>query len=248
MTVTPIDKVLADGNCGRVTDRGKEARVQTCGATNRNRIQGRSAQVSVPGNTKPFSSRQEGKCGAHARKVHVLIRGDLSDVPGIRACPKARAVHAKATRCWAEVSRRHSTRLHTPLQRGRPERDAQVRACLTSLRQVGLPSLSHKVVNRQRQPTGKLAWTELRIGEPFNTRLEPPSALKRMLGGVGAGGGNAPGYPIVRHHVSTARYFLINSSIASLCSIGTGNAPLPRNGSLVLAWSIKVESVSPSHW
>ncbi len=59
-----------------------------------------------------------------------------------------------------------------------------------------LPSLSHKVVNRQRRPTGELAWTELRIGEPFNTRLEPPSALKRMLGGVGAGGGNAPGYPI----------------------------------------------------
>ena len=134
---TPIDKVLADGNCGEATNRGEEARVQNCGATNRNRIQGRSAQVSVPCNTKPFSSRQEGKCGARARKVHVLIRGDLSDVPGSRACPKARAVHAKATRCWAEVSRRHSTRSDTPLGRGRPERDAQVRACLTSLRQAG---------------------------------------------------------------------------------------------------------------
>ena len=110
---------------------------QNCGATNRNRIQGRHAQVSGPCITKPFSSSREGKCGARARKVHVLIRGDLSDVPVSRACPKGGAVHAKATRCWAEVSRRHSTRLHTPLQRGRPERDAQVRAWLTSLRQAG---------------------------------------------------------------------------------------------------------------
>ena len=160
MTVTPIDKVLADGNCGEATNRGEEARVQTCGATNRNRIQGRSVQVSGPCITKPFSSRQTSKCGARARKVHVLIRGDLSDVPGSRACPKARAVNARATRCWTEVSRRNITRLHTPLGRGRPELDAQVRACLTSLRQVGLPSLSHKVVNRQRRPTGELAWTD----------------------------------------------------------------------------------------
>ena len=79
--------------------------------------------------------------GARARKVHVLIRGDLSDVPGSRACPKARAVHAKVTRCWTEVSRRHSTRLHTPLQQGRPKRDAQVRAWLTSLRQAGSAEL-----------------------------------------------------------------------------------------------------------
>ena len=137
MTVTPIDKVLAEGNCGEATNRGEEARAQTCGATNRNRIQGRRGQASVPCNTKPFSSSREGKCGARARKVHVLIRGDLSDVPVSRACPKGGAVHAKATRCRTEVSRRHSTRSDTPLGRGRPERDAQVRAWLTSLRQVG---------------------------------------------------------------------------------------------------------------
>ena len=58
-----------------------------------------------------------------------------------------------------------------------------------------LPHLS-LTVNRQRRPTGKLAWMEFRIEAPFNTRLEPPSALKRMLGGVGAGGRKAPGYPI----------------------------------------------------
>jgi len=77
MTVTPIDKVLADGNCGEATNRGEEARVQTCGATDRNRIQGRSAQVSGPRITKPFSSRQEGKCGAC-----VPARRDSRSYPG----------------------------------------------------------------------------------------------------------------------------------------------------------------------
>ncbi len=89
MIVTPIDKVLADGNCGEATNRGEEARVQNCGATNRNRIQGRSAQVSVPGNTKPSLSRQEGKCGARAGKVHVLIRGDLIGIPVAGLAPEA---------------------------------------------------------------------------------------------------------------------------------------------------------------
>jgi hypothetical protein len=95
---------------------------QTCEVTNRNRIQGRFTQASVPCNTKPFPIGWEGKCGACAGKVHVLIRGDLSDVPGSRACPKARAVHAKATRCRAEVSRRRSTGPHTPLRPERTER------------------------------------------------------------------------------------------------------------------------------
>ena len=137
MTVTPIEQARAEGNCGRATDRGEEAGWRTCEATNRNHIQGRSGQASAPASTKPSSSIREGKCGARAGKVHVLIRGDLPDVPVSRACPKGGAVHAKATRCQAEVSRRHSTRSDTPLGRGRPERDAQVRAWLISLRQVG---------------------------------------------------------------------------------------------------------------
>jgi hypothetical protein len=78
-TVTPIDKVLADGNCGLI--RGKEARVQTCEVTNRNPIEGRRGQASVPSNTKPYSFSHEGKWGACARKVHALIRGRLFRVP-----------------------------------------------------------------------------------------------------------------------------------------------------------------------
>lgn len=52
------------------------------------------------------------------------------------------------------------------------------------------------MVNRQRQSTGELAWTNVRCDRSFNTRLEPPSALKRTLSGVAAGRGNPPGYPI----------------------------------------------------
>ena len=54
--------------------------------------------------------------------VHALIWGDLRDVPGSRACPKARAVNAKATRCFAEVSRGRSTVDRTPTIARRTER------------------------------------------------------------------------------------------------------------------------------
>lgn len=43
-TVTPIDKVRKARNCGRATDRGKEATSQSCEATNRNLIQDRYGQ------------------------------------------------------------------------------------------------------------------------------------------------------------------------------------------------------------
>ena len=50
-TVTPIDKVREACNCGRVTDRGKEAVSQSCEVTDRNSIQGRCGQVSGPTGT-----------------------------------------------------------------------------------------------------------------------------------------------------------------------------------------------------
>ena len=107
--VTPIDKTLADGNCGRVTDRGEEAGWQTCEATNRNRIQGRSGQASVPCNAKPSSSMRTGKCGACAGTVHVLIRGDLTGVPVEGLAPGAGPGRASGPG-RSGVSRRHSTR------------------------------------------------------------------------------------------------------------------------------------------
>lgn len=85
-TVTPIDKALGEGNCGRVTNRGEEVGAKLARLRTETVYQGRSAQVSVPRNTKPFSSGREGKRGACARKVHGLIRGRLSRVPVSSAC------------------------------------------------------------------------------------------------------------------------------------------------------------------
>ena len=59
--ITPIDKVRGEGNCGAATIRGKEAGAKTCEATYRNVIEGRVAEASGPGITKPFPERQQGK-------------------------------------------------------------------------------------------------------------------------------------------------------------------------------------------
>ena len=65
-TVTPIDKVLEEGNCGEVTNRGEEAceclvrkchhlhSLQSCEATNRNVIQGQRLEWDTEIN-KPAS-------------------------------------------------------------------------------------------------------------------------------------------------------------------------------------------------
>jgi len=67
-TVTPIDQVQDEGNCGRAIDRGEEAcecvgkltenrrqphSRQSCEVTHRNSIQGRFGQASEPNITKP---------------------------------------------------------------------------------------------------------------------------------------------------------------------------------------------------
>ena len=69
-TVTPIDKVLEEGNCGEVTNRGEEAceclvrkchhlhSLQSCEATNRNVIQGQRLEWDTEIN-KPASKEKE---------------------------------------------------------------------------------------------------------------------------------------------------------------------------------------------
>ncbi len=74
--IAPIDKALGEGNCMRVTECGKEAGCQSCEATDRNVIQGRSGQASGPNITKPYPDNQIGKWRACAAKDHVLIRGE----------------------------------------------------------------------------------------------------------------------------------------------------------------------------
>jgi hypothetical protein len=132
-TVTPIGKILDEGNCGRVIDRGKEAcecavklttglhgvmsgqphrrqphSRQSCEATDRNLIQGRWGEVSEPTITKPFSFVRIGKSRACAVKVMRLIQGDLPHVPVSRACPKGGATGVTRL-VLTEVSRSRST-------------------------------------------------------------------------------------------------------------------------------------------
>ena len=100
-TVTPIDQVLGEGNCGEVTNRGEEAcecvrkcrpvdrrrphSRQSCEVTDRNLIQGRCGQVSEPNLTKPAPKHNTafiriGKSRACAVKAIRLILGDPSHV------------------------------------------------------------------------------------------------------------------------------------------------------------------------
>ena len=88
-TVTPIDQVQEARNCGRATDRGKEAVSQSCEVTNRNSIQGRCGQASEPTITKPSSFIRTGKSGTCAAKASRLIQGDPLDVSVIQACLSA---------------------------------------------------------------------------------------------------------------------------------------------------------------
>ena len=112
-TVTPIDQVLDEGNCGEVTNRGEEAcecavmltkpwkasafydrrrqphSRQSCEVTDRNWIQGRFEQASEPNITKPSSFIRIGKSRACAAKAIRLILGDPLRVSASRACPTA---------------------------------------------------------------------------------------------------------------------------------------------------------------
>ena len=119
--VTPIDKVLAARNCVRVTDRGEEARPQTCEATNRNSIQGCCRQVSGPSITKPSSFIRRGKSRVCAVKVRRLIQGDLSNVPVSRACPKGGAAVGDCGRVRQKSAEGMVRTRHTPLAVERPE-------------------------------------------------------------------------------------------------------------------------------
>ena len=119
--VTPIDKVLEARNCVRVTDRGKEARSQNCEATDRNSIQGRCGPVSGPTITKPSSFIRRGKSRACAVKARCLIRGDLSNVPVSRACPKGGAAVGDCGRVGQKSAEGIRRVRHTPLAVERPK-------------------------------------------------------------------------------------------------------------------------------
>ena len=135
-TVTPIGKILDEGNCGRVIDRGKEAcecagkltenrrqphSRQSCEVTDRNPIQGRWGEVSEPAITKPFSFIHIGKLGACAVKVNHLILGRLEPVSGSRPCAQSRSLIAKATERFQLAAEVVVLFRHPPRATGRTE-------------------------------------------------------------------------------------------------------------------------------
>ena len=79
-----LPEVRAEGKGDSVRNGLEEAGWHTCGPTNRNRMIRLSLRASWHDTTKPKGSRSQGKCGGGARKVHVLIRGDLSDERQVR--------------------------------------------------------------------------------------------------------------------------------------------------------------------
>ncbi len=135
-TVTPIDKILDEGNCVRVSNRGKEVcecagkltknrrqphSRQSCEATNRNPIQGRFGEVSEPTITIPFSKLRVGKLGASAAKVNPLILGRLDPQSGSRLDAESRNSFSKVNACLQFAAEVVVLTRRTPATTGRTE-------------------------------------------------------------------------------------------------------------------------------
>jgi len=131
--VNLIDKILDEGNCVRVTDRGEEASKrsiglatgsdirQSCEVTYRNPIQGRCEEASGPTITKPFSKLRIGKLGACAAKVNRLILGELQPESGSRLYAESRNGVTQVIP-WLQQSAEVVVRTcYTPLTAGRTE-------------------------------------------------------------------------------------------------------------------------------
>jgi hypothetical protein len=120
-TVTPIEQVLEARNCGRATDRGKEATPQSCEVTDRNPIQGRWGSASEPTIAKPSSFVRIGKSGACAAKANRLIQGGPSGVPATRACPQAGPASGNRRRAGRKSAEAVVLPRRTPATPGRAE-------------------------------------------------------------------------------------------------------------------------------
>ncbi len=129
-------KILDEGNCVRVTERGKEAcecagkltenrrqphSRQSCEVTNRNWIQGRFEQASEPTITKPFSFIRIGKSRASAAKVSRLILGELESGSGSRLDAESRGLPTEVSDRLQQSAEAIVPIRHTPLSAGRAE-------------------------------------------------------------------------------------------------------------------------------
>ena len=142
---TPIGKVLDEGNCGRVTDRGEEA----CGCMGKRRvcssppgcIHVKAARLRTETSYKAGSTRRVSPTSRSRSQSVVQVNGELAQrkitflsgeicrggmrvvaAPISKACLKTRNASAKVDAGAAEVSRGHSTEPRSPIETGRTER------------------------------------------------------------------------------------------------------------------------------
>ena|GEM_PF-1876057 len=135
-TVTPIDQVRDEGNCGEATNRGEEAcecvgkltknrrqphSRQSCEVTDRNSIQGRCGQVSEPNLTKPSSFIRIGKSRACAAKAIRLILGDPPHVSGCQFHLTDRAIIGNDDGVWRKSAEVIVLSRRNPAVTGRTE-------------------------------------------------------------------------------------------------------------------------------
>ena len=142
--MSPIGKVLGEGNCGRVTDRGEEA----CGCVRKcrpvfavGRILTKAARLRTETSYKAGSTRRVSTTSRSRSQSVVQVNGELVQrkitslsgeicrdgmrvvvAPISKACLKTRNASAKAVAGAAEVSRGHSTDPRSPIETGRTER------------------------------------------------------------------------------------------------------------------------------
>ena len=148
--IAPIDKVLEEGNCGRVTDRGEEACecVRKCRPVfAAGRTLFKAARLRTETSYKAGSGRRVCTTSLSRSQTPVQVNGELAQrsitllsgetcgggmraaylrpgrsAPISQACLKTRNALAQATAGAAGVSRGHSTDPRTPIETGRTER------------------------------------------------------------------------------------------------------------------------------
>ena len=141
---TPIDKVRGEGNCGRVTDRGEEAREcarkyrPDCAA---GRILTKAARLRTEtsykaGSTRRMSTTSQSRFQSVAQVNDELVQRNItflsgetcqtarrpSFAPASKACLKGGNATEQSAAGKAGVSRGRSTDPRSPIETGRTER------------------------------------------------------------------------------------------------------------------------------
>ena len=135
--IAPIDKVRGEGNCGRVTDRGEEARecvrkyrpetavgrILTSAARLRTETSYKAGAARRVGTTPRSRSQATAPVkGELVQRQITLLSGETCIAPRSKACLKARNGPAQAGPGGAGVSSGRSTDPRRPIETGRTKR------------------------------------------------------------------------------------------------------------------------------